>query len=67
MDDLGPRFADDLTGAEVRYLLENEWAQNADDVLWRRSKIGLRATAGDLAALDHFIAALSGKKTKGKS
>ena len=67
MDDLGPRFADDLTGAEVRYLLENEWAQNADDVLWRRSKIGLRATARDLAALDHFIAILSGKKTKGKS
>ena len=45
MDDLGPRFAGDLTGAEVRYLVDNEWAQNADDVLWRRSKIGLKATA----------------------
>ncbi len=44
MDDLGPRFAGDLTGAEVRYLLENEWAQTADDVLWRRSKLGLKAT-----------------------
>ena len=33
MDDLGPRFAGDLTGAEVRYLVEHEWAQTADDVL----------------------------------
>ena len=46
MDDLGPRFAGDLTGAEVRYLVENEWAQSADDVLWRRSKLGLTATPG---------------------
>ena len=44
MDDLGPRFTGDLTAAEVRYLVENEWAQTADDVLWRRSKLGLKAT-----------------------
>lgn len=61
MDDLGPCFAGDLTAAEVRYMVENEWAQNADDVLWRRSKIGLQATAEDCAALDRFIASLSGK------
>ena len=57
-DDLGPRFVDDLTAAEVRYLVENEWAQNADDVLWRRSKIGLKATAEDTKALDQFISSL---------
>jgi glycerol-3-phosphate dehydrogenase len=57
-DDLGPRFVDDLTAAEVRYLVENEWAQNADDVLWRRSKIGLKATAEDRTALDQFISSL---------
>ena len=39
-----PCFAGDLTGAEVRYLIEHEWAQTADDVLWRRSKLGLTAT-----------------------
>ena len=50
------RFAGDLTAAEVRYMVENEWAQNADDVLWRRSKIGLQATAEDCATLDRFIA-----------
>jgi glycerol-3-phosphate dehydrogenase len=57
---LGPCFAADLTAAEVRYLVENEWARSADDVLWRRSKIGLRATAEDHAALDRFIALENG-------
>ena len=61
MDDLGPSFAGDLTGSEVRYMVENEWAQNADDVLWRRSKIGLKATADDRAAIDRFITSLNGK------
>jgi glycerol-3-phosphate dehydrogenase len=55
MDDLGPRFTGDLTGAEVRYLIENEWAQTADDVLWRRSKLGLHATPGQRSALSHFM------------
>jgi len=58
-DDLGPCFVDDLTGAEVRYLIENEWAETAEDVLYRRSKLGLKATAKDVAALGEFIA-LSG-------
>jgi len=58
MDNLGPRFAGDLTGAEVRYLVENEWAQSADDVLWRRSKLGLTATPEQRSALGGFIASL---------
>src|SRR5215469_7794921 len=64
IDELGPRFGDDLTGAEVRYLVENEWAQSADDVLWRRSKIGLRTTAQDHAELDRFIASLNAKTAR---
>lgn len=58
MDDLGPRFAGDLTGAEVRYLVESEWAQSAEDVLWRRSKLGLNATSEDRDVLGQFIASL---------
>ncbi len=58
MDDLGDRFTDDLTGAEVRYMVENEWAQNADDVLWRRSKLGLKSTPAEREALARFIALL---------
>jgi glycerol-3-phosphate dehydrogenase len=58
LDDLGPRFAGDLTGAEVRYLVENEWAQSAEDVLWRRSKLGLKATPEERNTLGQFIASL---------
>jgi glycerol-3-phosphate dehydrogenase len=61
LDDLGPRFAGDLTGAEVRYLVEEEWAETADDVLWRRSKLGLRASPEERAKLAQFIASLAGK------
>jgi glycerol-3-phosphate dehydrogenase len=59
MDDLGARFTGDLTGAEVRYLVENEWAQTAEDVLYRRSKLGLKATDEETAALSQFIVSLS--------
>ena len=38
---LGPCFGADLTGAEVRYLMQHEWAETAEDVLWRRGKLGL--------------------------
>jgi glycerol-3-phosphate dehydrogenase len=56
-DDLGPRFGDELTGAEVRYLMTHEWAHFPDDVLWRRSKLGLTMPPRDRAALAQFMAA----------
>jgi glycerol-3-phosphate dehydrogenase len=40
--DLGMAVGADLYEIEVRYLIEKEWARTADDVLWRRSKLGLR-------------------------
>jgi glycerol-3-phosphate dehydrogenase len=58
LDELGPRFTGDLTGAEVRYLVEKEWARSADDVLWRRSKLGLKATPEQRRTLSQFIASL---------
>jgi glycerol-3-phosphate dehydrogenase len=54
-DDLGPWLGADLTGAEVRYLMEHEWARTADDVLWRRSKLGLRVSAAERAHLAKFM------------
>lgn len=54
-DDLGVRLGADLTAAEVRYLMTREWAQTADDVLWRRSKLGLRLTPNERAALEQFM------------
>ena len=56
LSDLGMHFGADLTAAEVRYLMAKEWAQNADDVLWRRSKLGLRFSAAERATLDRFMA-----------
>ena len=55
MEDLGPCFGTNLTGAEISYLMANEWAETADDVLWRRSKLGLRLSAAERAALTDFM------------
>jgi len=56
LDDLGLRFGADLTAAELHYLMTQEWAQSADDVLWRRSKLGLRFSDAQRAELDRFMA-----------
>jgi glycerol-3-phosphate dehydrogenase len=53
--DLGRRFGADLTQAEVDYLMDEEWAMRADDVLWRRSKLGLRVSKEEAAALDAYM------------
>lgn len=50
-DDLGTDFGHGLTEAEVNYLKDREWAQTAEDVLWRRTKLGLRMTAAQTARL----------------
>ena len=62
--ELGPAPAPglpDLHEAELRYLRDVEWATCAQDVLWRRSKLGLHVAAGTLAAvtatLDEWFAA----------
>ncbi len=53
--DLGMDFGADLTEAELRYLIANEWAVTADDVLWRRTKRGLHMDAAQTAALDAWM------------
>ena len=53
---LGTPFGAGLSAAEVRYLMRTEWAETADDVLWRRSKLGLRLSQGERAALERFMA-----------
>jgi len=44
INDLGRHFGAQLYEAEVRYLVENEWAQQVEDVLWRRTKHKLHLT-----------------------
>ncbi|MDX8477808.1 glycerol-3-phosphate dehydrogenase [Mesorhizobium sp. VK24D] len=57
--DLGRNFGSDLYEAEVRYLAENEWAVTAEDVLWRRTKLGLHFSREQTAALEEFMHGLS--------
>ena len=45
----------DLTAREVAWLIDEEWAATAEDVLWRRSKLGLWFTHGEVAALDAWM------------
>ncbi len=45
--DLGRCFGADLTAAEVDYLRHDEWAMTAEDVLWRRTRLGLHFTQGE--------------------
>jgi glycerol-3-phosphate dehydrogenase len=45
----------DLGTGEVDYLVEKEWAQSADDVLWRRSKLGLRFSQQEKLTLQHYL------------
>ena len=50
--DLGKVFGADLTEAELRYLATAEWATTAEDVVWRRSKLGLCLTSAQIDAVD---------------
>jgi glycerol-3-phosphate dehydrogenase len=54
-DDLGRVFGADLTEAEVDYLMRAEWARRADDVVWRRTKLGLRMTSEQIGDLDVWM------------
>ena len=56
--DLGRHFGGDLFEAEIRYLVEQEWARTGEDILWRRTKRGLRLTDAECDALDRFVASV---------
>jgi glycerol-3-phosphate dehydrogenase len=54
--DLGEDFGHGLTAAEVDHLVHWEWARTAEDVLWRRTKLGLRFTQEQTARLAAYLA-----------
>ncbi|MEM9523136.1 MAG: glycerol-3-phosphate dehydrogenase, partial [Pseudomonadota bacterium] len=58
--DLGGAFGATLTEAEVRWMMTREYARTADDVIWRRTKLGLRMTKDEIAALSAWMADHSG-------
>jgi glycerol-3-phosphate dehydrogenase len=55
LDELGHAFAPGLYEAELRYLRDVEWARSAQDVLWRRSKLGLHVEPGTLESITKEI------------
>jgi glycerol-3-phosphate dehydrogenase len=57
-EDIAPFFGP-LSSAEVRYLMKHEWARTADDVLWRRSKLGLQLGKVEKEALARFMTQFS--------
>jgi glycerol-3-phosphate dehydrogenase len=56
-DHEGEEIAPGLYAAEVVYLMQHEWATCADDILCRRSKLGLHLPPAGAARLDAWIAA----------
>jgi glycerol-3-phosphate dehydrogenase len=55
LSDLGRDFGAGLSEAEVQYLREKEWARSAEDILWRRSKLGLRVPAEAEQAIEAVL------------
>ena len=52
---LGRHYGAGLYEAEVRYLIDQEFARTADDILWRRTKLGLRMTGAERAGLERRL------------
>ena len=53
--DLGRHFGGSLYEVEARYFMRDEWAVEADDILWRRTKEGLHMTAEQRAQFAQWI------------
>ncbi|GAB0115716.1 glycerol-3-phosphate dehydrogenase [Acidisoma sp. C75] len=56
--DMGEDLGGGLSEAEVAYLAGQEWARTSEDILWRRSRLGLHVPEGTAARLDSYLAGL---------
>ena len=63
---LGQNFGADLTEREVNWLIEKEYVRTAEDIVWRRSKLGLRLSKKEIDLLDVWIAKTLTKSSKQK-
>lgn len=62
IEGLGQQFGAGLTAAEIDYLCANEWAQSAEDILWRRSKLGLKMSVAERREVADYLIARSAKQ-----
>jgi glycerol-3-phosphate dehydrogenase len=53
--DLGRDFGATLSEREVRWLMDHEYAREAEDVVWRRTKLGLKLTNDEIKALGAWM------------
>ncbi len=56
INEIGQNFGANLSESEVAWLMDHEWARTAEDVVWRRTKLGLRMTDEEIAILDAWMA-----------
>ena len=54
-EDLGTQFGATLTEREVNYLIGQEWARTTEDIVWRRSKLGLHMTSDEIDRLRDWL------------
>ena len=64
LEDMGEHIGSGLYSREVDYLCSQEWALDAQDILWRRTKLGLFTTAEEQQHLAHYMASLNLKHRK---
>ena len=55
IESLGESFGSGLYEKEVIYLIQKEWARTSEDILFRRSKLGLSLTKNEINQLDKFL------------
>ena len=55
LEDLGFYFGHGLYAKEVDYLMRYEWALTADDILWRRSKLGIYFSNPEIELLKKYM------------
>lgn len=55
LEDLGEHFGAGLYAREIKFLQRTEWAQTAEDILWRRTKLGLHMTEAQRARVADWL------------
>ncbi|NMP30186.1 glycerol-3-phosphate dehydrogenase [Thalassotalea sp. M1531] len=55
-EDLGEHYGSGLYQKELCYLVQHEWAKSLDDVIWRRTKLGLRLSKQEKEKINQYLA-----------
>jgi glycerol-3-phosphate dehydrogenase len=62
IEDLGQCLGADLYEREAEFLIDTEWARSAEDILWRRTKLGLRLAPAEIENLQRYLGPRSSAK-----